>query len=107
MAGGPTTGSDDAFWILFQLNQGAELQDITTRGGLLAGEHFRSIGDLLSRPWWSRAWKAQEALLAQRAALQCGQNEPGLHHLLDTRRLWEQLNIAHSMAYTHDTALKS
>ncbi|RSL73493.1 hypothetical protein CEP51_011755 [Fusarium floridanum] len=39
----------------------------------LSADHFRDLQTLLCRPWWTRVWVLQEAILAKKITLYCGQ----------------------------------
>jgi hypothetical protein len=44
--------------------------------------HWQVVKTLLLRPWWSRMWIIQEALLAQKAILNCGLKSTALENVV-------------------------
>jgi Heterokaryon incompatibility protein (HET) len=55
-------------------------------------EDFTAVDDMIKRPWWSRIWTVQEALLPQRSIILCGgQSLP-----------WETLVLARDSVQRHE-----
>lgn len=54
----------------------------------LAAE-WRGLYDLLRRPWWSRLWVIQEAVLSPQPIFKCGAREAHMNLFCDTWSYWD------------------
>ncbi|KAH9203704.1 heterokaryon incompatibility protein-domain-containing protein [Leptodontidium sp. 2 PMI_412] len=69
---GPEQGeSERAMGLLRKMGKEA-LKDVFDKDKLSRLQRWNSLGELLGRPWFSRAWVVQEVWMASGAILQCG-----------------------------------
>lgn len=53
-------------------------------------EHWEALRALLSRPWWSRMWVIQEALLSPNATVRCGTDETAFQQFTELYQIYER-----------------
>lgn len=57
------------------------------KDSIVSQEMVKGLQDILQRPWWSRIWTVQEAVLAQQVKLVCGASAVSWQTDVDTLRI--------------------